>query len=571
MLCPVAVRVVECHRLMTLPMNEYLLSPLGPALILLAGSILLRIVASPRRASVLALLTLVPLGLTFASLLRMQTLGAATWQFTWWPLVTPQIQVRWALDGWNWLALAMIVLVGSCAVLLTWRLPGKRAGAYHGLSMLFMAAAAITVVSDSLLVLSAAWVATDIVLVARARGGRPQAAAAPFWLEVSGSLLVMVAIGITSLPAATASLATAPLSSEALALLLIAAAIRMAAYPLHLWLAPSGVARDRGTQLLINGVGMATGAWLLGTCYSLGAAYWLSSPIWPPLLAVAALAASLAAWSGNRRDRLAMVGSGRAIWLWFLLALAPAAAGRDALGWGMVSVLLGLMLLAIGQSINEQWRWRLPLAIAALTLAGVPLTTGMPARALAGPENLLLAFLLLITSSLTVACVFLSWNPERSSETVDLPSRASTALWLAGGHVNWPVFRLLLALGLALVPSLLWGLQPTRLAESAGFAMVLSLGQLLQSLGLVRLIGSFVVVALAIGLAQALRQPENHPELWRTRLATVTGLRWALQGLRWIAKWGEIGWRNALGVVEGEGYFGWIALFLALAWFIIQI
>ena len=98
---------------MTLPMNEYLLSPLGPALILLAGSILLRIIASPRRASVLALLTLVPLGLTFASLLRMQTVGAATWQFTWWPLVMPQIQVRWALDGWNWLALAMVVLAVS--------------------------------------------------------------------------------------------------------------------------------------------------------------------------------------------------------------------------------------------------------------------------------------------------------------------------------------------------------------------------------------------------------------------------------------------------------------------------
>ena len=44
---------------------------------------------------------------------------------------------------------------------------------------------------------------------------RPQAAAAPFWLEVTGSLLVMVAIGITSLPAATASLATAPLPAEA--------------------------------------------------------------------------------------------------------------------------------------------------------------------------------------------------------------------------------------------------------------------------------------------------------------------------------------------------------------------
>ena len=104
---------------MTLPMNEYLLSPLGPALILLAGSILLRIVASPRRASVLALLTLVPLGLTFALLLHMQTVGAAPWQSTWWPLVTPQIQVLWALDGWNWLALAMVVLVPRTLLYMT--------------------------------------------------------------------------------------------------------------------------------------------------------------------------------------------------------------------------------------------------------------------------------------------------------------------------------------------------------------------------------------------------------------------------------------------------------------------
>ena len=552
-------------------MNDLLYSPLGPALILLAGSILLRIVASPRRPLVLALLTLVPLGLTIALLLRVQTAGVVTWQSTWWPLVTPQIQVVWALDGWNWLALVLMVLVGVCAVLLTWRLPGKRVGAFHGLSLLLLAAAALTVVSDSLLALSAAWVATDIVLVARARGGRPQAAAAPFWLEVTGSLLVMVAIGITSLPAATASLATAPLSAEALALLLIAAAVRMAAYPLHLWLAPSGVPRDRGTQLLINGVGLATGAWLLGRCYSLGAAYWLANSIWPPLLAVAVLAAGLAAWAGSRRDRLAMVGSGRAVWLWFLLAIAPAAVGRETLGWGMVSVLLGLMLFTVGQAINEQWRWRLPLAVAALTLAGVPLTTGMPVLALTGPVNLLLMFLLIVANGLTVACVFLSWNPPPDPDAADPPSRASRAGRLAEGRINWPMFRLLLALALALVPSLLWGLQPSRLAESAGFRMVLSLGQLLKQLGVVGLMESLAVVALGVGLTQALRQPQNRPELWRTRLASVTGLSWALQGLGWLAKWGEIGWRNALGVVEGEGYLGWIVLFLVLAWLIIRI
>ncbi len=551
-------------------MNDLFLSPLGPALILLVGSIVLRIVASPRRASVLAVLTLVPLGITFAWLLRVQIVGASAWQSLWWPLVTPQLQVVWAIDGWNWLGLVLVVLVGACAMLLTWRLPGKRSGAFHGLSMLLLASAAITVVSDSLLTLSAAWVATDIVLVARARGGKPETSQAPFWLEVVGSLMMMVAIGITSLPAATASLATAPLPVETLALLMVAATVRMAAYPLHLWLVPHSVPRDRGTQLLINGIGLITGAWLVGRGYSLGAASWMASVIWPPLLAVAVLGAGIAAWAGSRHDRLGMLGSGRATWLLLLLALASAAAGREALGWGLVSVILGLMLLAVGQSINEQWRWRLPLIMAALTLAGVPLTTGMPARALAQPTNVLLMFVIGVANGLAVACVFVNWIPALASGGAGSPGRGSTAL-LAGGRLNWPVFRLLLALGIGLVPSLLWGLMPSRLAESAGFGMTFSLGELLRQLGVVRLLEPFVVLAIGAGLAQVFKQPETHPEIWRARLATVTGLSWALDGLRWLAKWFELGWRNVVGVFEGEGYLGWIALLLVLAWLVIRV
>lgn len=552
-------------------MNDLLLSPLGPVLILVAGSIVLRIVASPRRASVLAVLILLPLGLTLAWLLRVQTTGATALEGAWWPLVTPQLQVGWAIDGWNWLALALVVLVGACAMLLTWLMPGKRSGAFHGLSMLLLASAAVTVVSDNLLTLSAAWVATDIVLVARARGSKPEISEAPFWLEVVGSLMMMVAIGITSLPAATASLATASLPVETLALLMVAAAVRMAAYPLHLWLVPHSVPRDRGTQLLITGVGLATGAWLVGRGYSIGTASWIANPIWPPLLAVAVLGAGIAAWAGSRHDRLAMLGSGRATWLLLMLALAPAAGGREALGWGLVSVILGLMLLAVGQSINEQWHWRLPLLIAALTLAGVPLSTGMPARALVQPPNLLLTFLLGMANGLAVACVFMNWNPVLASDsTTSLPGRGSTTLLIAG-HVNWPVLRLLLALGIALVPSLLWGFVPGRLAESAGFGLIFSLGELLRQLGVVRLLEPFAVLAIGAGLAQVLRQPETHPELWRIRLARLTGVSWALDGLRWLAKWLELGWRNVVGIFEGEGYLGWIVLLLVLAWLVIRV
>lgn len=211
------------------------------------------------------------------------------------------------------------------------------------------------------------------------------------------------------------------------------------------------------------------------------------------------------------------------------------------------------------------------MVMAALTLAGFPFTTGMPARALAEPINVVMMFLLVVANSLAVACVFLSWSEPVASANSEEPRPTMAVRRFAGGRVNWPVLRLLLALGLALVPSLLWGFFPSRLAESADFAVALSFGQLLRQLGLIRLMGPFVILALAIGLARLLSQPEARPELWRNRLATATGLTWVLGGLRWAALWGEIGWRNALFVFEGEGYFGWIVLLAVLAWLVIRI
>jgi formate hydrogenlyase subunit 3/multisubunit Na+/H+ antiporter MnhD subunit len=553
-------------------MNDLLRSPLGPALVLLFASALLRVVASPRRAAALALLTLAPLGASFVLLMDLRSSGVAVQELAWWPLVTPPLRVLWALDGWNWLALALLLLVGGSAVLLTWQSPGKRSGAYHGMSFALLGAAALTLVSDNLLALSGAWVATDILLVARARGSRAQGNTAPVWLEVAGSLLLLMAIGITSINVASTTLATARLPVEAMALLLVVAALRMAAYPLHLWLAPSGSGRDRGTQLLINGLGLVTGGWLLGRVLILGAGAWFSNPLWPPLLVFLTLAAGLAAWSGRERDRLAMLSSSRATWLWVVVALAPTAVVRDALGWAMAGVVLGLALLAVGQAINEQWRWRVPVALAAITLAGLPLTAGMPARALAQPPHLALLLLLVVADGLAVATVLASWR------TVPLPtpahpapatSRPAGQLW--GIDISWPVVRLLTAVGLVAVPNVLWGLQPARLAVLAGFNSVLSLGDLLRQLGLWQLLAIVAALALGAGFYQLAQQPASLFKQWQQRLAAAAGLRWILAGLGWLLQWIELGWRNALLVVEGEGYLGWVVLVLLLAVLAVQL
>ncbi|MBE2235011.1 MAG: hypothetical protein IAE85_16060 [Anaerolinea sp.] len=546
-------------------MNELLHSPLSPALVLMAAAALLRIFSSPRRALTLAPLTLLPLAASFVLLMTLRASGIVVWQLTWWPLVTPPLHLLWALDGWNWLSTLLILLTGGGAVLLTGRSPGKRSGAYHGLSFALLAAAALTVVTDNLLTLSAAWVAADILLVARARGSRARGGTAPVWLEVTGSLLMLIAIGITGSGAATASLATAPLPAETMALLLVVAALRMAAYPLHLWLAPSGQARDRGTQLLVNCLALITGAWLLGRVFTLGAGAWFANPLWLPILIFLALLAGLAAWTAQERDRLALLSSSRATWLWLILALTPVASGRDALGWGLAGLVLGLILLAVGQTIDEQWRWRAPMALAVVTLAGLPLTTGMPARALADPVNLALMALIVGVDALAIAVALAGWNAPRPQTPLIVLPAGQSLRQLLGRSETWDILRLLTALGLALVPDLLWGIQPARLAMQAGFSNVLTLGGMLGQLGLAGLLAIGAALALGVLLHRLARRPDTWFRRWRQRLGAVVSLGWLLAGAGWLAGWIELGWRNALQIVEGEGYLGWVALALLIA------
>lgn len=550
-------------------MNDLLLSPLSPALILACAGALLRIVARPRRSSTLALLALAPLGLTMLLLVRLRTAGVIERSSTWWPLVIPRLQVTWVLDGWNWLALLLLLLVATVAVLLTWRQPGKRTGAFHGLSLLLVAGAALTVVSGSFLALSVAWVATDILLVARARGGRATPGRAPVGLVATGSLLFLLAIGITSLTTASASLATAALSAETLVLLLVACMLRMAAYPLHLWLAPNGVPRDRGTQLLINGVILVTGGWLLGRLYSIGAAFWLQNPVWQGVFALLVIAAGLAAWAGSEHDRSAMLSVNRATWLWLTLALAPVHLGRSALGWALVAVVLGLMLLAVGEATNQYWGWRVPLVLSAATLAGVPFTAGMPAQALGLPRSLAVYLLAVAGNALALACVLLDWprpRPEPEPELDELEVGPNPL----GVSLNWPVIRLLLAFSIAAVLTLLWGIQPEALATAGSFGLSQSLGQLLRELGLSGLVAIALSLGLGVGLAQLLRQPNVSQHPWRSRLAQVAGLSWAMVWLSWLWRWVETIWRTVLGVFEGEGYVGWLALLLLLAWLVLR-
>lgn len=547
-------------------MDDLIFSPIGPALILLASGVLLRLLPQIRRSSLLAIFILVPLAAVFLLLVRLRVSIVPDLQVIWWPLVITPLRARWILDGWNWLMTFLLLVSGTSAALLTWRLPGLRASAFHGLSLLVLAGAALTVVSGNLLVLSAAWVATDVLLVARSRGGRLQERAIAGGLVAVGSLLLFLAIGITDLDAATASLVSARLPAESVALLLVVAALRMAAYPFHAWLMPGNSGRDRGTQLLLGTVGIITGGWLLGEVYASGAGYWFTNPVWQPLLVVCVLGAGTAAWASSGGDRFAFLTSSRSSWIWLSMVLAGPVLGRSVLAWALVAAVFGLSLVAVGIAIRDMWRWRVPLLLSIAVLAGVPLFAGFAVRALAAPTNLLTWLLVVLAEALAISCVIADgWWPDTQDPATDRTSSIQ-AVGFWGPWLNWPMIRMMVAFGLLSVPVLLWGIQPAALASLVGFPLAPSLGDLLAAIRPSQWLALGLALALAVGLAWAASHSSGQLLRWRSQLARFTGLGWALDGVLWAWSWAADAARPVFAIVEGEGYWGWVLLVLLLAW-----
>jgi hypothetical protein len=540
---------------------------------------LLRVLPRVQRASLLAVFTLSPLLAALLLLLRLRLSQVPDLSAVWWPLVISPLRVRWTLDGWNWLMMFMLLLVGVNAVLLIWREPGVRASAFHGLSFLLMGTASLVVVSGNLLTLSGAWVASDVLLIARSRASRMPQGAVAGGLVAGGSLLMLLAIGITSLSAATAPLTATVLPGETLALLMLAAALRMGIYPLHLWLTPGQAGRSAGTQLLLGSVALVTGGWLLGRLYPLGIDQWLSNPVWQPLLAALVLAAGVMAWAAQRADRQAGLSASRASWLWFSLALAAPALGQDALGWGIVTVVLGMALFVVGDTIRSLWGWRVPLVLSLGVLAGGPFLVGLAVRALAPPSNPLLWLLAVVGEGLALACVMAALlRPAALVPTVGSPGMLSlTRRGLAAASessgwlpVSWPVIRMFSAFLSLAVPALIWGVRPELLAQLAGFSISPTLGDLLGVMSFGQWASLLLSLALAGGLAWVLGQPQSSLARSRGQLTAVMSLRWALDAILWLAAWASEAASALLRVLEGEGYLGWVALAALLLWLVVR-
>jgi hypothetical protein len=506
----------------------------------------------------------------------------ATLTWTWQPLTVAGGTLLWELDGWNWLASVLILLLTVTALAVAgfsddllprqdW--PGREAD-----RTLWLGAAALCFVCPANVVtVASGWVLLDLALALRLRPGANEEPAGRAWSLLSlTSLTLPAALLLLGETSVRGTLANGPFTPLVLVLLWFAALVRAGVYPFHLWLAGPGYT-DAGGRVGLHLVVPLTGLWLLGRVSQVPGTDWLHRPEWAALGALALLGTALVAWAAEDEGLC---------WRWIALNRASlivlavymaGLAGDQAQVWVSITFALGGALLLVGMVVRHRWGWRWPLALAALAIWGVPGTPGFFSRlVLVFPTNLPVAVplftLILISEALLVAALWrLVMGPRnRASFIVETSAdpRASTAdfKWLAA-------FELSLALVFLIVPILYWGFFPRRLATLLRASVSEAFSPLLWTLAHAR---RSVWIALALsglgGLVLGLLRDRIFSQMrgWQSSIVTVVSLDWLYRGVVGVLALAGSGLRYFSVLGEGAGYVGWLLLAGVILWLLLR-
>lgn len=573
------------------------LQPLGPALVLALGMLLLTLgrrfaVSQALRAGgsrsrlpalgrtelwgwrlrlPFAVLTIVAAGVLLV-LLR----GAADRQivqWAWQPLTVAGSALNWRIDSWNWLTSLLLLILAAVALLLEDGSAAPldssartRRGAEVERTLGLAAAALLFVSSGNVLTLASTWLVLDAALTLRLLPTTAPERAGRAWglLSLSGVLFLflLALLGESGIRAGLTG--QGDLDGLELALAWLAALIRAGVYPLHFWLTGPGRLRLQD-RIAVCLVGPLTGLWLLGRLHAIALADWLRRPEWVALGVLALLGTALVAWATDDEGwRWRWIALNRASMVVLAAYVAPAS-GPEALAWPLITFGLGTALLAVGQAMRARLGWRGPVGFAVLVIWGLPGTAGFLARTvLVYPTELPFAVplfgVLLIAEVLLVAALWQAMR-EGQGET-------------AGGPLSWAAFaRLAAALVVLAAPVIVWGLAPGSLARTAGWPageLFAPLGGLLiharRSVWAGLLLSAMLGAGLGVARASIFAQMRG----WQSAIVAIASLDWLYQmaslamgllasGLQYFA---------ALG--EGEGYLGWLALAAVILWVLLR-
>jgi len=559
-----------------------LLQPLGPALILALGGLLLwlaswfswRYALGRRRAMVrwfrlpLALLIVIAAGWDWTRAAASPAGRELSWR--WQPLTVAGAPLLWQMDGWNGLTTLLLLLLAAALLLLDEDEPteGPIAGSLER-TLWLVAAAVVFVCSANMLTVASSWLALDALLVLRLHPGRQKEPAGRAWslLAMAMPLLLfaVVLLGEAGLPA---PLVGGRFGRQELAILWVLGLIRAGVYPFHLWLTAPGHGRA-SASVALHLIGPAAGIWFLARVQALAGTGLTRRPEWVALGVLALLGSAMAAWLAER-----------AVWRWrwiavnrasvvLLAAYVSAVPGPAAFAWPLLAFSLGSALLATGlwpRGVGGALRW--PMILGALVLWGMPGTVGFPARsALIFPTELALAAplfgVVLVGEILLVAALWES--VRRPGRDIGRPQAAA---------LSWTgLLRIGLATALLAGPAIAWGLFPQRLAGLVGFPPP-DAGQNLAHLIVAsrRSVWIGLVLSAVVGvlLGAWRNQLLGRMRGWQQIIGQIVGLEWlyrgAIAGLRVIG--GGLHYFATLG--EGEGYLGWLALAGLILWVLLR-
>jgi hypothetical protein len=273
---------------------------------------------------------------------------------------------------------------------------------------------------------------------------------------------------------------------------------------------------------------------------------------------VGGIAVWIATTTEDRLIWLSVHGLGALLWA----ATRSDVAGPAVLAWPLVSLAIAIPSVSLGERMQQDHGLPYLLALAALSLAGIPGTLGFAQVTTRGgllrmsPTQLPLGVLVLVGNSLVagalLATVLQSWHRRKENA----PTWHTVGLAVAAAMVGLPM------LVLGLVPQLLAGLVGTEF----GADLTSSLRTMVRGAGLV----TWVEVLLPVGAGGLLAwRREALLRAWRAgwnSVQRVISLQWLHAGVvRLLAQ--AIGLLRSVGIVaEGEGYLGWLAMALLLGW-----
>lgn len=566
--------------------SQAVVSPVGPALVLLLGA-----------ASVMSFGRWVR-GAGWLTAMALAFLGVAVWLFLglrvepvvptfsrpWQPPLQTGTNLVWVGDGWNWYLSGLLLLLGGVGILLDLnsdRLSSvgratRQARGSLSVHLAVLAAGLLFVGSANVLTTMLTWVLLDLFIILRGTVQHESASAPDVnlrspqhqarGLSLLGALLLLIGLLPAGPTGPSQALSGGELPPETAGLMLLAALIRAGIYPFHLWLLPAERRNvSVSDRLLDHMVPVLCGVWLLGWTVSLGSEYIHMQPDIIALLCLSLLGSSVAAWTAKDQayfTTFVLVTSAGLVALTGTLAFRP---GPEGLIWPTTAFALGGALWLVGEEVYRMWGWQIPVSVGALALAGVPFTPGFvtqPSLArMLRPDPLFLALFgaFVVAQSFQIAALLRSWSVDE---------RQGRSIMDAG-----VIVRLMAATIALLVPLAVFGFFPRIAAGLASMqdAIPPMLGNPPSVVAEVP-VWIAVVTPLALGIGLVIARPA----LWSAvgglfdRIGIFARLEWLFRFSWWLIDRVSDAWGQALLLLEGAGYVGWVAVFLLLGYLLVR-